>query len=173
MPIASTDIDYHLSGGGTNTDPNASLGGIISSTQIVDASLNNLFDDVSGTESANGDTEYRCMYVKNAHATLTLQNARVYIASDSTSADTSIEIALDGAGVGDGSTTGVAETVANESTAPTGETFSAPTSGAPLSIGDIGPGQCQAIWVKRIVAAGAAALATDATTITVTGETAE
>ena len=37
--IETTDIKIYLSGGATNTDPNASLGGIISSTELVDNNL--------------------------------------------------------------------------------------------------------------------------------------
>lgn len=173
MPIASGDIDYHLSGGAGNSDPNASLGGIISSTQIVDATLHNLFDLVSSSEASAGDTEYRCFYVKNNHGTLTLQNAEVWIETNTPSTDTSVEIALAGEGVGDGSTTGVAETVANESTAPIGEVFStAAGEGNALTIGNIPPGDAQAIWVKRIVGASASAYSNDNVVITVKGDTA-
>lgn len=168
MPIAAGDIDYHLSGGASNSDVNASLGGVISNTQLVDASLHNLFDVVSSAEAAAGDTEYRCIYVKNNHGTLTLQSAVVWIESQTTSNDTSLEIALAGEGVN-----GTAETVANESAAPSGETFSAPANeGAALAIGDIPPGQHQAIWVKRIVGAGASAINNDSCSIRVKGDTA-
>jgi len=72
MPIVSTDIEYRLSGGTTNTDPDASLGGAMSTAVgglITSGAANNLFDDVTGDESAAGDTEYRCFYVTNDHAT--------------------------------------------------------------------------------------------------------
>lgn len=168
MPIVAGDIDYHLSGGAANSDPAASLGGAISSTQIVDATLHNLFDVVSSAEASAGDTEYRCMYVKNAHGSLTLQNAVVWIQTQTPSGDTSVEIALAGEGVN-----GTAETVADESTAPVGETFSAPaTEGAGLAIGDIPAGQHQAIWVKRIVSAAASAYSNDSVVIRVKGDTA-
>lgn len=52
MAITATDIQFRLSGGSGNTDVNASLGGAKSSTQITSASLHNLFDQVSGDESA-------------------------------------------------------------------------------------------------------------------------
>ena len=51
MPIVSTDIKYRLSGGSSNTDPTASLGGVKSTT---DASTN-LLDTVSSAEAAAGD----------------------------------------------------------------------------------------------------------------------
>ena len=51
MPIVAGDIDYFLSGGGANSDPDASLGAAISSTEIVDASIHNLFDVVGSAEA--------------------------------------------------------------------------------------------------------------------------
>ena len=168
MPITSTDLKFHLSGGAANSDPNAALGGAISTTQIVDATVANLFDNVSSAESAAGDTEYRCFYVKNTHATLTLQAAKVYIQTNTPSADTSAEI-----GLGTSAVNGTEQSVANESTAPSGVTFStAAGSGNALSIGNIPAGQHKAIWLKRIVNAAAAAYNSDSVIIRVEGDTA-
>ena len=168
MPIVAGDIDFHLSGGAGNSDPDASLGGIISTTQLTDASLHNLFDIVSSAEASAGDTEYRCIYVKNAHGSLALENAVVWIQTQTPSTDTSIEIALAGEGVN-----GTAETVANESTAPSGEVFSAPADlGSGLAIGNIPAVQHQAIWVMRIVSTASAAYSNDSVVIRVQGDTA-
>jgi hypothetical protein len=168
MPITSTDLKFHLSGGAANSDPNAALGGAISTTQIVDATVANLFDNVGSAESAAGDTEYRCFYVKNTHATLTLQAAKVYIQTNTPSADTSAEI-----GLGTSAVNGTEQTVANESTAPSAVTFSsAAGSGNALSIGNIPAGQHKAIWLKRIVNASAAAYNSDSVIIRVEGDTA-
>lgn len=167
MAIVAGDIDFHHSGGSGNSDPNASLGGARATAQITDATLHNLFDKVTGAESTPGDTEYRCLYVRNAHGSLTLEAAAVYIHTNTPSADSTIEIGLDPAGVN-----GTATTIANESAAPAGVTFSTPGSGSPLSIGDIPAGQHQAIWVKRIISAAAAAVDSDAAIIRVLGDTA-
>lgn len=168
MPITSTDLKFHLSGGAANSDPNAALGGAISTTQIVDATVANLFDNVGSAESAAGDTEYRCFYVKNTHATLTLQAAKVYIQTNTPSTDTSAEI-----GLGTSAVNGTEQTVANESTAPSAVTFSsAAGSGNALSIGNIPAGQHKAIWLKRIVNAAAAAYNSDSVIIRVEGDTA-
>lgn len=167
MPIESTDIEFRLSGGGSNTDPNAALGGAKSSTEIG-TGLHNLFDIVGSAESAAGDTEYRCFYVHNAHATLTLENAVIYIQSNTPSTDTSAEIA-----VGSSAVNGTEQTIADESTAPTGVTFStAANLGAALTLGDIPPGEHRAVWVKRIVSEGAAAYNDDQVTLRVQGDTA-
>lgn len=164
MPIVAGDIEYRLSGGAANSNPAASLGGAKSSTEAVAATL---FDDVSGAESAAGDTEYRCIYIQNNHGTLTLQNAVIWIQSNSTSIHTEIQIALGGEGKN-----GTAETVANENTAPAGESFAlCANKGAGLSLGNLAPAEYYPVWIRRVVTAGAAAAA-DTFTIRVEGDTA-
>lgn len=157
MAILSTDIQYRLSGGASNSDPAASLGGAISST----AAGTNIFDNVSSAEASAGDTEYRCLYIRNGHATLTMQSAKVWIQSNTPSADTAVAIAIAGEGVN-----GTAETIANENTAPSGETFvTAVDEANAISIGNIPPGQHIAIWVRRVVNASAAAYNNDGFTL--------
>jgi hypothetical protein len=81
-------------------------------------------------------------------------------------ADTTIAIALAGEGLN-----ATAETVANENTAPVGETFSTPTTeGAGLSLGNIPASQHYAIWIRRTVAAGAGA-SNDSFTLSVSYDT--
>ena len=168
MPIVSGDIKQYLSGGSGNTDPNASLGGAISTTEITDNTDNNLFDDVSGSEATAGDTEYRGHYVKNTHGTLTLQNAKIWIETQTTSANDAVAIALAGEGLN-----ATMETIANESTAPVGETFSAPASyAAGLSLGNVAAGQIYGIWTRRVVDAGASAINANSYQLKVQGETA-
>jgi len=168
MPIVSADIDFRLSGGAANSDPNASLGGAKSSTEITAASLHNLFDQVASAESSAGDVEYRCFYVHNAHATLALQNAVIWVQTNTPASDTTVDI-----GLGTSAVNGTEQTVANESTAPSGVTFSAPaTEGAALSIGNIPAGQHKAVWVRRTISAAAAANNLDNVVLRVKGDTA-
>lgn len=168
MPIVANDIKFYLSGGAGNTDVNASLGGAKSSTEITTATLHNLFDQVSSAESSAGDTEYRCIYVENTHGTLTLQNAAAYISSNTPSGDTTLDIGLGTAGIDTQE-----QTVADESTAPSGVTFSAPaTLGAGLSIGNLAAGSYMAIWLRRTVNSSAAAYSNDGATVNVGGDTA-
>ena len=172
MPIVSTDIKFLLSGGSGNTNPNASLGGVRSTTEIVDNTIQNLFDNVTGSESAAGDTEYRCFYVKNGHGTITWETVVKWIEAQ-VSGGANVEIGLDPAGNGDGSATGVATTIADEQTAPTGVTFSAPTTKATgLSIGNLTAGQMRAVWVKRIVPAATPGQAADGADLRGEGDTA-
>ena len=169
MPITATEIEFRLSGGAGNSSTAASLGGIMSSTAITDATLHNLFDVVSSQEATDGDNEYRCIYVYNAHGTLTLQGAKIWISTNTPSTFTEVAIALAGEAVG----VSVAETVGNESTAPTGPTFTTPASeGAALTIGDIPALSRKGIWIRRNVTGGAAAYNTDSAVLTVKGDTA-
>lgn len=168
MAIVAGDIDFFLSGGSGNSDPDASLGGIISSTQLTDNTLNNLWDDVSGAESTAGDTEYRCIYVVNSHGSLTLEGAKVWISTNTSNPSSAIAIALDGGGKD-----ATAETVANESTAPSGETFTQPSSFAGgLSLGDLAAGEKYAIWIRRIIPSSQTAQSNVTYVLSVQGDTA-
>lgn len=169
MPIAAGDIDFFLSGGAGNSDVNASLGGVKSTaTQITTASLHNLFDIVSSAEASAGDTEYRCIYVVNSHGSLTLQSTVVWFSTDSSGADTDPAMALAGEGLN--TTT---ETVADENTAPVGESFTTPTTeGGGLSMGNIPATQFYGLWIRRTVTAAASAASGLSFIITVKGDTA-
>lgn len=173
MPIVASDLQFRYSGGASNADPNACLGGAISTAgggSIDDAVDNDLFDDVSASEASAGDTEYRGWYAKNNHGTLTLVDARVYISSNTTSADTTFDIAL-----ADEAVNTTIETIANESTAPVGPSFTAPSTyatGLQLN-GATGltAGSYRGVWIRRTVNAGAAAATGDSGTLKVEGET--
>ena len=161
MAIISTDIQYRLSGVASNSDTALSLGGVKSST-----AASNYFDDVSSTEASAGDTEYRCVYVHNNHGTLSLIGAKVFIQTNTPSSDTDIA-----SGLGSSAINGTEQTVADESTAPSGVSFSAPTTFAGgLAIGDLAAGAHKAVWVRRTVNAGAAAYS-DSFTLRVQGDT--
>jgi len=163
MAITSTDIKYRLSGGSSNTDPAASIGGVMSTSTDAGSGI---FDNVSSAEGAAGDTEYRCVYVLNNHGTLTLENAKVWIQTNTPSADTTVDIGLAAEGAN-----ATAAAVANENTAPTSVTFSAAANeGAALSLGNLAAGQRYAVWIRRTVTAGAAAAA-DSFTLRVKGDT--
>ena len=168
MAIVESDIKKLLSGGAGNTDPNASLGGAVSSTEIVDNSLNNLFAYAPGSEAEAGSVKYRAFFIKNNHATLTYEDTLIWISSNTTSATTEVQIGL---ALEDGSPI---DTIANEDTAPDpAVTFStADGVGNALNIGDLAAGAVKGIWVKWTITAGTSAV-NDAMTITVRGETQE
>lgn len=162
MPIIASEIEYRLSGGLSNTDPDASLGGVKSNTEIVGT----LFDDVSSAEAAAGLVEYRCFYVHNANGTLTLIAPKVWIQTNTPSATTTVAL-----GLGTSAQGATEQTVANESTAPIGVTFSEPSDFATgIALSDIPNGGHRAVWVRRTVSAGTSAIA-DSFTIRVQGDT--
>lgn len=166
MAIIASDIKFYLSGGTSNSDGDASLGGAISTTELT-TGLHDLFDQVSSSESSAGSVEFRCIYVKNTHGSLSLTTAKAWISAN-VSGDTELDIAIGASAIN------VAEQgpLANELTVPTGPTFTKPaTQGAGLSIGDLPAGGFQSLWVRRTVTGGAVAAA-DTVTIDVGGDTA-
>lgn len=169
MAIVTGDIEYRLSGGAGNTSPAAALGGAMSTAGggvITSAALHNLFDVIDGDEAAGAQVDnYRCIYVKNNHATLSWLAPKVWISSLSASADTELAIALGGEGVG-----GTAETVANETTPPVGEAFTTPTTkGTGLTVADVAAQSFFPVWVRRRKNSAAAA-ANDTATLRVEGD---
>lgn len=112
--------------------------------------FNELIDNVAQLDSFNGDTEYRCFYIHNRHPTDPFLAVVLFIGSQPNPG--AVSIGKDAAGVGNGTTTGVATTIANENTAPAGVVFTAPiTEGTGISVGGLLAGQSHAIWFKRVV----------------------
>lgn len=166
MPISVGNLKLFLSGGAANADPDASLGGAKSSVEITNASLHNLFDIVSSAEAAAGDVEYRAFYVQNDDA-LTWQSVVAFIQQITPSTDTSVAISI----ATEGLNTNV-QTIANESTAPAGQTFSSPTDeGSGLAIGNMANGEFIGIWIEWTVGAAAAAANADNVIVRFKGDT--
>lgn len=179
MAITASDIKWRLAttaGSAGNSqaqaDPNASLGKYVSTTDVVTATLHNLFDVITGDENAASDVEYRCLFVLNDHATLTWENVVVWLSAE-VSGGAVAAIGVDTtAASAKGASSAQALTIANESTAPAGVSFSAPTTkGAGVSIGSLAPGQVRAIWVRR-TAANTVAVDNDGVTLRREGDTA-
>ena len=178
MPIADSDIKVKLSiktGSAGNSqaqsDVNESLGKYISTTEVTDATLHNLFAAVTGDENAASESRYRCIFVHNSHATLTWQGPKVWISAEvSGGADTAIGVDTTAASAV-GSASAQALEVADEETAPVGVSFSSPTVKANgISLGDIPAGQCRAVWVRRD-STNSGAANNDGATLTFEGDT--
>lgn len=116
---------------------------------------NNLFDDVLKADALAGMTDYRCIYLYNTHATESFLQVGVYgygADGNPATAGDKFWIGADAAGLGNGTTTGVAVgPIASEAAVPAGVVFSSPIVGTPLMLGAIGPLQGRAIWLKRTV----------------------
>ena len=150
--------------GTDNGDPDESLGGSMSATQLSSTPMNNLFDNISSDEATNGDTEYRCLvlYANGAN----YSNIEICMNPETSSSDTQIDMALEG--INPSSPT----TIADEDTAPdqtgwTETTFTHRTSSNKLSISSLNSGDRAYIWFKRTVNAGASTDTNDHGTIVV------
>ncbi|HEY9265996.1 MAG TPA: hypothetical protein VIQ11_15470 [Mycobacterium sp.] len=148
-----------------------SLGDQISTTQWAGGVANDLFDDITGAENAASTVDYRCLFIHNSNASNPLENAVVYLSAE-TGGGAAIAVGADPtAASAIGSASAQAVTIANETTAPAGVTFSSPTNAATgVALGTIPAGQCKAFWVRR-TAANTAALSNDGVTLAITGDT--
>jgi len=178
MPIIASDLQFRFSvktgaaGDTTAGTGNGSLGKYVSTTQLTDGALHNLFDVVTGDENAANDVEYRCIFILNNHGSLTLENAVVWLTGEVAGGATAAVGVDTTAASAKGSASAQALEVADEDTAPGGVSFSAPpTKGTGLSLGNIASGQVKAIWIRR-TAANSAALDNDGVTINIAGDTA-
>lgn len=154
-----------LTGGASNVDPNASIGGEMSSNAVSATALNNLFDNVDPDEAIAGDTEYRAFDLYNS-GDAAATSVEIYVYSQTTSVDTSIQIGHDA--TNDPHVSGATlETIATEGTAPESPvvTFNLHPTGTKLALPDIPASQACRIWVKRIVSAGAANTSSDSSTL--------
>lgn len=167
MPISGANLKWYLSGGASNSDPNASLGGARSTTTTVPTGL---FDAVSGGEASAGDIEYRCAYIRNEDADADgWISPVIWISSNTPSSATTMAIGLDPAGKN-----ATATTATNEDTAPAGVSFSEPASkaaGLALPSAPYAQNDFVAVWFRRTINAGAGSAASDAATIRVEGDT--
>lgn len=165
MAISASDIHMLLSGGASNSDPALSLGGAVSSVAITDNVLHNLWDRVTAAEASAGDTEYRAFYIKNTSAE-TWMNVKLWIETN-TPADDSIEIGIES------SNGSPKQSIASEGEAPSGISFSAPSSKATgLSLGNIAAGEVRMIWMRRIVPAACASYSNNSYTLSMEGDAA-
>lgn len=178
MPIVASDIVFRYSvktgsAGDTVAGTAAgSLGKYVSTTAWA-GGAGTLFDTITGDENAASTVDYRCIFVLNNHASITLENAVVYVSAE-TAGGASVAIAVDNiAASAKTSASAQAAEIATETTAPTGVgAFSTPTTkGAGLALGSLTPGQVRAVWIRR-TAANSAAINADGFTLTVAGDTA-
>lgn len=178
MAIASSDIIFRLSTkSGSAGDSIAAviadaLGKYAAQTAVSATAQNNLLENVTGDENAASTVFYKCVFVLNNHATLTLQNAVLWLAAE-TAGGASLALGADTtAASAKGSASAQGLSVANRTTAPAGVTFSSPTTkGAGISLGSIPAGQVKPFWI-RLTTANSAAQNGDGGTWRVEGDTA-
>lgn len=177
MAVSTSDIKRRLStqsgaaGNSTASTPAASIGKYMSTTDITNATVENLFANISAAEAAAGKTVYRCIFIYNSHGSQDMTNGKIWIVSQ-TSGGGDISIGLDPAGAVTYNQAGAQAAIpANDTTAPSGVTFSTPTSeGDALSLGTIATGKCYAVWFRLVVPVDVAALNLDNVVYRVKGQ---
>ena len=180
MAITATQIQFRLSLPGTTmgnrgpqSDVNDSLGGHCSQTEITDASLNNLFDDVSGDDNAASDVEYRGFFVYNSNVSLPWQSVKMWISASVTGGALAC-ISKDTTAVTTVGHSAASQMllIPDEDTAPTALVFTAPeTKAGGISLGTIAANSVHGIWIVR-AARNSAALDNDGLTVSCEGDTA-
>jgi len=177
MAIQPGDIvlNYSIKTGsaGNTTASNAasSLGKYVSTTEIASGVLYNLFPTLTGDQNSSGASDYKCVFVRNKHSTLTLIAPVVWL-TGLTASSTTYSIGLDSNPASlVGASAAQAALIATTANAPAGVTFSAPTTkSAGIALGDLPPLSCIALWVKR-KANDTGALASDSITLALDGDT--
>jgi hypothetical protein len=138
------DIEFRLSGGAANSDPAASHGGARSSVEAG----SDLWDTISRAEANPGHSDYRLVYLYNNDTAGA--NVKVWISTQPTPATLAVGLATEAVDVAVSAT-------ADENTAPSGVTFSSPTtSGTALNVADLAAGQFKGLWIRRTVPAATA-----------------
>lgn len=176
MAIVSSDIKYRLTvttgvaGEAAASTPAASLGKYASTTDLVDNTLGNLLDDISGDENAASTVDYRAIAILNKHGSLTWVAPKVWISAE-VAGGASVAIGLDPVGVA-ASTAILGTSIGAETAAPAGVAFSAPTTKAGgLSVADVPAGSGFILWIRR-TAANTAAVNSDGATVRAEGDSA-
>lgn len=173
MSLSNSDIDFRLSGGANNGDPTKSIGGAISlvkSGDLIPVSgiMGALWDFVPLSEAQTGlPAEYRCIYAYNKNPNgQSIQNATLWFEALNTDSNITNMIGLDPAGLN-----GTAQTIPNETTAPTGVVFSQPKKRANgLVLGNMSAGSFYPFWLQRTIAPGSALFYQDYYLLRVEGE---
>ena len=148
VKFKETDLVFYKSGVSGNN-----LGGAVNTADgLIVEGLHGIFNTVSKTERTLGKTKYRCIYMKNT-STVTCRNPKAFIPQNTPSNGTELAVGYDTHGVGNGTSSGVADAIPDESTAPSGVIFSSGkevTSGVALGT-DIPKDKMVAVWLRLIV----------------------
>src|SRR5574339_665740 len=97
--LLESDVKIYLTGGTSNTNPNLSLGGSTSTTELINDVLDNLFNRVELSDAQTGITQYRCITIKNTHAEKSALKVRLYFNQNTSNAKTRAYFAIGAAGL--------------------------------------------------------------------------
>lgn len=176
MAITASDLKFMLStmsgtqGSSIVSTPSASLGKYVSTSEVA-AGANGMFDDVTGSENAASESEYRCVFVLNDHGTLDYQNAVAYISSQ-VAGGCDVAITTDNiVPTPKGTVSAQATFIADEDTEPVGigSWANPPTAITGISLGTIPAQHVKALWVRR-TATDSVAVEDDGFTLNISGD---
>lgn len=151
MPFTESDIQFYKSG---VTGDN--LGGVIHVDTISPDLLHNVFNIISATERTLGKVKHRCLYMKNLNATITALNPKLFIPNNTDSSGTELWVGWQKGsygGVGNGTSSGIAQAMGNETTNPDDVQFTNATEvnkGKALGL-DIPPLNTIPLWLRLII----------------------
>lgn len=158
MAIATSQIEYRLAAPGATAGDTVdgvsgqSLGGWVSRSLLPGGMIGNLFPNVTALEYLNNQIDYQCLFVVNRHPTYTLGSAVAWLPFQRPGGST-IDIAPDDVMPMDldEAMEMQATVIPDKNTAPgIGAGYSLATSkDAGIELGDIGPNQAVAIWLRR------------------------
>lgn len=171
--LRPNDIVFLLSTADADGDarPRGALGGLCSETPVSKQARGNLFADITGQENEARAVEYRCVFVYNANPSASLIDARAFLHSVNAEG-AAIAIGADPAKAAARSAAR-AQRIPDARTAPQGVAFSDPiTRAGGVLLGDLGPGEARAIWVRRSARASRA-LDADGFVLRVDGDSTE
>lgn len=165
--IVASDILLKLSAPGASSGNTVSgtsgnsWGNYISTTQISSTPLDNLFTDITGAENTALQVDYACIFIhNNTSSGNSALNAVAWLPqSQYISGGATIQLAGDTyAATAIGTTNQQAVKITSSTNAPAGVTgWVSPTPTTPASpsytngiqLGNIQPGYCIAVWIKR------------------------
>jgi len=150
-------LEYFLTGGAANADPDASLGGDTSSVNVNSTALNNLFDNVLPPEiDGVAYVDYRAFSIKNT-GDAEARHVDFYL-TDTPNAESTLAVWVD--------VTGALSTV-DEDTEPAGATgnWTQPLVGSKMSLANLAAGAEHRVWIRRTIDADATNLNDDLGTL--------
>ena len=166
--IVASDILFYLSAPGATAGNTVagtvgdSWGNYISTTQLSNTPLDNLFPDITGAQNAADQVDYACLFILNNTAsgnsmlnTVAWFPSSLYVAGGATVSLAGDPTAAAAKGV---SGTPQAEKITSATVAPAGVSgWVGPTGTAPVypsytngvQLGTIAPGYVMAVWIRR------------------------
>lgn len=154
-----------------NTTVSTFLGKYAATSAWAGGGTNDLFADITGAQNAASQVDYAGLAILNNNAANALQNAVAYISAEVAGGASTAVGADTTAASAKGSASAQLLTIASNTTAPAGVSFSSPTTlGTGIALGSIPVANVKGLWIRR-TAANTAALSADGATFAVGGDT--